>query len=403
MAVTEYLKQPSFPYGVVILGNETQGLGILRSLARRGVPTVVIDQDRWGVALASKYCRKFFHSPPYREYHAFVEFLIETGKKHGLENWTLFPTDDEQVRALSENKSIISCFYRNWIPDWPSIEIVYDKSKFYSFAQQLGIDIPQTKVFFSWEEVAAVEISFPVIIKPAVKEVFFKTYRKKAIEVHSRKELIRQLRQITRIIELDKLLVQEIIPGPSSLQFSYAAFFKNGVPEIDLTARRTRQHPMDYGRASTFVEVVDFPQLRDISVKLLGALNYYGVCEVEFKKDHRTDKLKLLEINARFWGWHTLTESTGINWPFNLFCDIYELDYSRYHASAVIKKKQWLKMTTDLPIALHECVKNRLSVLKLIGQYLSFSTIHVTFNWKDPLPFIIEWLLIPYLWIKRGY
>lgn len=391
-----------FPHGVLILGAETQGLGILRSLARMKVPSLVVDEDRYGVAMVSRYCRKFLQSPPYNDNHAFAEFLIAICQKHNLYDWTLFPTDDEQVRVLSEYKSELAPYYKNWIPEWPCVQTVYDKDKLYRFAQKLYLEIPCTTVFRSWDEVKKSALQYPVIIKPAVRETFSKTFKKKAIEVQSKKELQKQLEHVTKKVSIEKLLIQEVIPGTGAQQYSYAAFFKDGAPIVDLIACRARQHPMDYGKASTFVEVVDYQQVRKISIKLLKGLNYYGVCEVEFKEDPRDGGLKLLEINARSWGWHTLTKATGIDWPFFLFCDIYNYDYS-HHAAPVKKKTQWLKMITDLPIALHECIAGRLPIGKLIAQYLSKNTEHASLCWHDPLPFIFEWLLIPYLWFKRGF
>jgi predicted ATP-grasp superfamily ATP-dependent carboligase len=245
-------------------------------------------------------------------------------------------------------------------------------------------------------------IVFPIIIKPTIKETFFKKFRKKAIEVHSMDELRLKLSEITKIVALDQLLIQEIIPGPSSCQYSYVVFFKNGLPLVDLTARRTRQHPMDYGRASTFVEIVNIPELRETAVVLLKALDYNGVCEVEFKQDPRDGSFKLLEINARFWGWHSLTQGTGKNWPYLLYCDIYNLPYSDSGKSEK-QKKQWLRITTDLPIAINEIRHHRLSPKDFMKQYFSRQTVHVTFSLNDLLPFFWELILIPYLWIKRGF
>jgi D-aspartate ligase len=395
-------KNSKFPTGVVVLGCETQGLGILRALGVQKVPTIVVDQDRFGVARASRYCKLFKQSPPYKNYSEFIDFLINLCKKYNLKDWTLFPTDDEQVRALSEYKEDLSFYYKDWVPAWQSIETVYDKSKFYPFAKQLELDIPNTDLFHTYDELMQAELKYPLIIKPAVKGEFYKKFRRKAIEVHSRDELIEQMNLITPIVSIDKLMIQEIIPGHSSYQYSYVTFFKNTMPFADLIARRSRQHPMDYGKASTFVEKVDFPKIRETSVKLLRAINYYGVCEVEFKFDPRDNTLKLLEVNPRFWGWHSLTKSTGMNWPFLLFCDIYGYAYLN-SANFDQRKEKWVKMTTDLPIVLNECLSNRLTIGKIINQYFSRRTEHVGFRWNDPLPFFYEWFLIPYLWIKRGF
>ena len=55
-------------------------------------------------------------------------------------------------------------------------------------------------------------------------------------------------------------MVQELIPGGGEAQFSYAALARTGAAG-GVTARRTRQYPPDFGRASTCVETVDCPEI----------------------------------------------------------------------------------------------------------------------------------------------
>ncbi|MCU1241292.1 MAG: hypothetical protein JWO71_2018 [Candidatus Acidoferrum typicum] len=97
-----------------------------------------------------------------------------------------------------------------------------------------------------------------------------------------------------------------MIPEDDRQQFSYCAFFKEGKAIGSMVARRRRQHPHDFGRASTFVETIDLPALEALSSRFLRRINYYGLVEVEFKLDPRDGQFKLLDINARTWGYHTL-------------------------------------------------------------------------------------------------
>ena len=42
---------------------------------------------------------------------------------------------------------------------------------------------------------------------------------------------------------------------------------------------------MDFGHASTFAEIVDIPEIKEISEKFLNLIGYYGIGEVEFMQD----------------------------------------------------------------------------------------------------------------------
>ena len=73
-----------------------------------------------------------------------------------------------------------------------------------------------------------------------------------------------------------------------------------------MTVRRRRQHPSDFGRASTFVETIELPEIEEPSCRFLAAIGYYGLVELEYKRDPRDGVCKLLDVNARTWGYHSL-------------------------------------------------------------------------------------------------
>ena len=74
-----------------------------------------------------------------------------------------------------------------------------------------------------------------------------------------------------------------------------------------MVARRRRQHPPDFGRASTFVETLEEPEARGaLRAHALRKIGYDGLVELEFKRDPRDGSFKLLDFNARTWGYHSL-------------------------------------------------------------------------------------------------
>ncbi len=84
-----------------------------------------------------------------------------------------------------------------------------------------------------------------------------------------------------------EIMVQELIPGGGKQQFSYCAFFRDGQAVGKMIVCRRRQHPLEFGRASTYVETVDIPILEELSERFLRAIDYYGLVEVEYKLDPR--------------------------------------------------------------------------------------------------------------------
>src|SRR2546425_864839 len=100
----------------------------------------------------------------------------------------------------------------------------------------------------------------------------------------------------------EMILIQEFVPGWGETQFSYAALCLDGRPLAWLVARRARQFPMDFGRFSTYVETVDEPGIIEPSIRLLGSIRYTGLVEIEFKRDPRDGRYKVLDVNPRVWG-----------------------------------------------------------------------------------------------------
>ena len=89
-----------------------------------------------------------------------------------------------------------------------------------------------------------------------------------------------------------------------------------GHPLAWAVARRVRQYPVDFGRGSTFVESVDDPSVEEPARRLLAYMRYTGLVELEFKRDPRHGRPKLLDINPRIWGWHTLAGRAGVDFPY---------------------------------------------------------------------------------------
>ncbi len=63
---------------------------------------------------------------------------------------------------------------------------------------------------------------------------------------------------------------------------------------------------------------------------------------------------------------------------------------------------KWVRLITDIPTVLSEIIKGRLKIndyLKSMKGKKEFAV----FALNDPLPFLAEVALIPYLWVKRSF
>ena len=153
----------------------------------------------------------------------------------------------------------------------------WDKRNTYRLAEELNIPTPFTYYPENVEQLAQLDdLTPPFAIKPAIKEHFFYATKAKAWRANSHAELRTLYQKASELAGNGEIMVQELIPGGGSQQFSYCAFFRKGESVGKMVARRRRQHPLEFGRASTYVETVDVPILEEFSERFLRAIDYYG-------------------------------------------------------------------------------------------------------------------------------
>jgi predicted ATP-grasp superfamily ATP-dependent carboligase len=156
---------------------------------------------------------------------------------------------------------------------------------------------------------------------------------------------------------------------------------------------------MQFGKASTYVETVDVPVLEDYSERFLRAINYYGLVELEYKLDPRDQQYKLLDVNARTWGYHSLGLRAGVDFSYMLYADQLGLPVASCRAIPGIA---WIRMATDIPAALTAVLSGDTSPSGYLRSIIKCNT-EAVFSREDLLPGLMEILLIPYLAIKRGF
>jgi predicted ATP-grasp superfamily ATP-dependent carboligase len=392
--------QPGEPsVGAVVIGGDYQGLGIVRSLGRQHIPVCVVD-DELSISRYSRYCARFVKLESLREERMTVDSLLKLGKRFNLRGWVLYPTREELVAALSRNREELSEYFRVPTPDWECVKWAWDKRNTYQLARELDIPTPATHYAESIADLSRLDdFEPPFAIKPAIKEHFFYATKAKAWRADSHAELKTLFEKASRLAPQQEIMVQELVPGGGTQQFSYCAFFRDGKAVGKMVVRRRRQHPLQFGRASTYVETVDVPLLEEFSERFLRAIDYYGLVEVEYKLDPRDAQYKLLDVNARTWGYHSLGVRAGVDFSHMLFADQMGLPVP---VSTGRTGVAWARMSTDLPAAAMSILSGETSFTSYVRS-MKNCNVEAVFSGSDPMPGLAEVALIPYLAIKRGF
>ena len=389
---------PRSGIGAVIVGGDYQGLGIARSLGRHGIPLCVVDDER-SITGVSRFTSHRLHVTELRTAGATIEALEVARRRFGLEGWVVYPTRDETVAVIASHREELTRHFRVPTPSWSCIEQAWDKRRTYRLAHELSIPVPRTWYPRAEADLGEVDTSAPLVVKPAIKEHFFYATGAKGWRVSNRAELIEAFRRGTSVVGADgELLVQEMIPGGGTGQRSYCVFFKNGAAVASMTVCRRRQHPSDLGRSSTFVETIGAPDLVEPSVRFLSHIGYYGLAELEYKVDPRDGEHKLLDVNTRTWGYHSLGPAAGVDFPHLLFQD--QLGEPVLSAQAR-EGVGWVRLTTDVPNAVRDLIQGTLALREYASSLRRVDT-EAVFSLRDPLPGLYELALLPYLAMRRG-
>jgi predicted ATP-grasp superfamily ATP-dependent carboligase len=384
--------------GAVVVGGDFHGLGIARSLGRHGVPICIVD-DEYSIGRFSKYTTHTVQAPNLRVSEIAIPFLMETGRRLGLQGWVLFPTRDEHVVAFARHRDELSNIFRVPTPEYGVVKWAWNKWNTYCLAQKLDIPIPRTWCPQTLKDIDQIDGDFPLGVKPAVKEDFFYATKAKAWRANNREELKDLFSRASTHSGANEVLVQEIVPGDGHYQFSSCVFFKEGEAIATMEAQRWRQHPPEFGRAATFVQSVSLPEIQEPTMRFLKTINYYGLAEVEYKLDPRDGKYKLLDVNARTWGFHCLGAAAGVDFPYLLYADQIGEPVMNCRGRAGVG---WIRMVTDLPTSFGAMLGGRLKPSTYLESLRTFETESV-FSREDILPSFAEVALIPYLTAKRGF
>lgn len=386
------------PGGALVLGADYRALGVVRSLGRRGVNVWVLREPEEPLAASSRYARRALRWPAGGEEERLC-FLENLADRAGIGGWAIVPTSDEAAAFTARHFDRLGARFTHTTPDWEVVRWAYDKRLTYALADQFGVDYPRTVTPGSASAVehALVEVSFPAVLKPAVKETFNRLTAAKAWLVRDESELRARYAEACTLVEPSVLMVQELVPGDGAGQYSYAALCVEGEPTAAVTARRTRQYPADFGRASTYVETTPCPEIVGPSERLLRELAFTGLIELEYKLDARDHRFKLLDMNPRVWGWHTLCGRAGVDFPYLLWLHIRG---ARLPRTVQQDGVSWLRLSTDTPTAVREMLGGRLSVREYL-RTLRGPRESAIFARDDPLPGLAELPLLGYVLARR--
>jgi len=369
---------------------------VARSLGRRGIPVWVINQGGHLVASASRYVSRRLPWPAADD-RSRLKYLLTLCATHHLYGWTLIPTDDYTVGLVSANHETLANKYRLTVPPWEKLRWACDNvcciswRRNFRFINRGRCALPIATIS---PELIALSLSFsnPLFACNRAVSLFLKPGSPRIAN-----RFWARFDEASVSLSPENLIIQEVVPGGGESQFSYAALCRDGRSLASLVARRTRQFPRDFGQLSTYVETVEAPEVVEPAERLLAEIRFTGLAEVEFKRDPRNGTLKVLDINPRVWGWHTLSKRAGVDFPYLLWLLMMGEPVPRLRGRAGAR---WVHWTADLRLAIEEVLTGRLSLRNYLRSVRG-PLESAIFAWDDPLPGLFDLPLFAWTACKR--
>ena len=325
--IERYLDGSSAAPAIVLEVGWVNGLGAIQSLARAGVRVLALDHRPFAIGLRSRYCLPLVCPDPHGSEERFGAFLSELAELLPAPT-PIFATHDDGLASIS--RALPGLGGKLLCPAPAAEELDVLQQKRWQLARALEAEVAAPATFYpdsaAEARQAASELGFPLFVKPSEPIEFRKVYPKRRV---FRCDSMDELDEAYAKAEPYAPMLQEVIPGGDRELYTVGSYVdREGQALGVFCGRKLRQTPRSRKLVPRGVgscrlgETVWLPQLVEDSLRLLQVCEFSGISQVEFKRDPRDGRYKLMEINPRLWMWHTLSAACGVNLPHIAYLDL---------------------------------------------------------------------------------
>lgn len=264
----------------LVIGFAIHGLAVARALARSGVEVFVLSESATPEppTTHTRYGRVFARRGLNSE--ALPGILLDLARElRSEQKIVLFPTSDRIAKGIALAWEQLREYYElSWAHCRDLVLQLQRKDALAQYCDQAGVRYPKSRNLLDASGVDAIvrELSFPLVVKPAMPLSAFK-----AIRVTNADELRAVVTNYPKDLPF---VVQEWIEGPSPSLYACTTYLHHGKPAGFLTSRKIDASPPGLGQGTVF-ETLDCREIIGITERFLAVLDLSGPVAVEFKRD----------------------------------------------------------------------------------------------------------------------
>ncbi|MHA6764289.1 carboxylate--amine ligase [Streptacidiphilus sp. PAMC 29251] len=275
------------------------GVGVLRTLGRRGVPVHAMVEDRLTPAAVSRYRVGRFVRPTtgLEQPDALVDLLVGIGRAIGCRSVPV-ATDDEAALLLAEHADRLAEYFL--LPPIPPAlpRRLADKAGLYRLCQEHGVPTPRSLAPVDQEALLAIgrDWGYPLVLKNLAP------WTRLSSPVVDHTTVVQHERELRAACPPGtplSVLVQECIPNDLSEDwFSHLYCPADGSDPVVFTGIKLRSWPPGAG-VTTRARALRNPALAEQAAEFCRRIGYRGVADLDWRLDRRDGQYKLVDFNPR--------------------------------------------------------------------------------------------------------
>lgn len=359
-------------------------LGVMRSLRELDVPVHCLQHEGPSVAGSSRWCAGRVAAgrdgrPAGLPEAEVLDQLLDAGRRLG-EGAILLPASDEWAIFVATHAALLRQRFVFPVVPLDVVLAVTSKAALHDLAVRHGVCTPRIRVPDGQDQVRGMadELGYPVLLKPVASL----PGQEAVALVHEPASLVDQFAAMGGP---GRVLLQEYVPGEDSDIWMYDGYFdRQSRCLADFTARKVRQHPAGMGVCSLGVcEPND--DVVEQSRRLLTAIGYRGVVDIDYRRDRRDGSYRLLDVNPRLGGaFRLMVDRRGLDVARAMY-----LDLTGQPVPAVEPNpgRRWLLEAADMIAYGHYRRTHGLNARAWLRSLRGLQE-PATFSLRDPLPFL---------------
>ena len=289
-------------------GESGHALIVARCLAQ--IPDLelhILSKDPWAALRFSRRRQMYCPCPAHEGDNRYLDAINQAVKRTHAD--IILPVEEPAVQFLSLNRHTIAAWAATVpVPSPDIFEVATDKWSLAEFMNKNQIPGPPTILYTADKifEQSLHELPFPVLAKPTRSDG-----GKGIRRFENPAEVVHFLRRMSGESPF-QYIIQSVVHG---YDVDCSVLCKDGRILAHTIQKGFIQRPKSFS-APAGIQFIQDDRVFDVVSRLVSALNWSGIAHIDLRYDNQDNQMKVIEINARYWGSLTGSLIVGVNFPY---------------------------------------------------------------------------------------